>query len=297
MKGSVLFTVCFNSHRFLWVTNSAWKPQNPTSIVPIELLYKCFLGSLCYSISTDFISAEAPGLAQQLRPLLWSNFQWDVLTPWPSWHLFWEQMEKTVHNIPVGLKAEILVVPWVACWLPSIQHRMLYLISFAFTRKTHCIVLRNVFSCKLQNPPWLQEWNIQLSGIKSLARRSVCISPWILKLSQFRKASGYLFSFHLQKTDTSRNPTGGFWLSKQRFTASWVGISAQHYKHSCQRSWLESWCDGVMIRRKVLPRLSCLPLLSAIPSLLKSWKANVFLRCLMGRWFLWMLCKEMSLLF
>lgn len=110
----------FNFHWFVWVANSAWKPQSPPRIVPIEFSYKCFLDVVVYFVSTDFVSAKTPVLAQQLRSLLWSGFQWNVLTPWPSWHLLWEQMEKTVHNMPVGLKAENLVVPWVACLLTSI---------------------------------------------------------------------------------------------------------------------------------------------------------------------------------
>lgn len=63
-------------------------------------------------------------------------------------------------------------------------------------------------------------------------------------------------------------PQEDFWLSKQSLTAFWFGISAQCYKYLCQRSWLESWnyfrCKGVIkTTKKILSRISCLPLTSA----------------------------------
>lgn len=121
-----------------------------------------------------------------------------------------------------------------------------------------------------------------MSGIESFAKCSVYRSPSILKQYPFRKTLDFFFYFIFCRQINLEALQDDFWLSKQSLTAFWFGILARQYKYLCQRSWLESWnyfrCDGVIIRRKILPRLSCLLHFCqvAIAVLLKreSWKAN-----------------------
>lgn len=117
-----------------------------------------------------------------------------------------------------------------------------------------------------------------MAGIKSLAKCFVYRSLLILKLYQFRKTSGFLFSPHLLKADKSRKPAGGF-LSQQTvlgcilgwYFSSTLQILVSKILAGILELFQMRWCDN---KKKILARLSCLPLISARLPLLSYWRGE-----------------------